>query len=424
MKEELLHFIWKFKLLKNQQLCTIGREPITVINPGLENNADGPDFLNARVRIGQEEWVGNVEIHVNSSDWLKHNHSSNSKYKNIILHVVYSEDIELEELTFQKIPTVELKGRLPKNVLYHYEHLMSNQKWIPCQDEFSLIDKYVVNSWLDRLLIERIENKTKQIHAIFEKSGFDWNQTFFEVLFRGFGFKKNAAGFGELASRISHSTFQKEKEAGEKNIEALILGTAGFLPDSSNHFHVQKLIKEFEFLKLKYSIMPMEQKFWVKGGVRPANQPFVRVIQLISFLISLDKPLLELLGIGIIKDTVEKLNIIPSGYWKSHSRIGEPKVNGISSMGKKSIDGILINSLLTFQFFYAKWVDDGKLISQTIELFDIIKPEENAIISKWESIGAKANSAGKTQALIELKNSYCSEKKCLFCSIGSQILKK
>ena len=423
MKEELLHFIWKFKLIDNQKLQTLSGISISIIQPGLENNSDGPDFLNARVKIGNEEWVGNVEIHINSSDWLKHNHSDNPKYKNIILHVVYFEDKEIEELTFQKTPTLELKGKLSLKLIDHYQSLMTNRKWIPCQDEIKTVDDFIVNSWLDRLLIERIERKTEFVQSIFEKSSFDWNQTFFVVLCRGFGFKKNAEGFSILANRIGFKVLQKEYNHGAESVEALFLGTAGFLPESSNHFYIQKLIKLFTYHKSKYSIEVMESKLWVRGGVRPANQPFVRIIQLINFLVSLGRPLLELIGNQILVETQKVLKTDSSGYWKSHDRIENPKVNGIRPMGEKSVDGILINSILPFQFFYARWIKDKNLMNKSTELFETISPEENVIITNWKSIGIKAKSAGKTQSLIELKNNYCSEKKCLFCNIGSQILK-
>tara|TARA_B100000795_G_scaffold73944_1_gene52374 strand:- start:43410 stop:44684 length:1275 start_codon:yes stop_codon:yes gene_type:complete len=423
VKEELLHFIWKFKLIDNQKLQTLSGISISIIQPGLENNSDGPDFLNARVKIGNEEWVGNVEIHINSSDWLKHNHSDNPKYKNIILHVVYFEDKEIEELTFQKTPTLELKGKLSLKLIDHYQSLMTNRKWIPCQDEINTVDDFIVNSWLDRLLIERIERKTEFVQSIFEKSSFDWNQTFFVVLCRGFGFKKNAEGFSILANRIGFKVLQKEYNHGAESVEALFLGTAGFLPESSNHFYIQKLIKLFTYHKSKYSIEVMESKLWVRGGVRPANQPFVRIIQLINFLVSLGRPLLELIGNQILVETQKVLKTDSSGYWKSHDRIENPKVNGIRPMGEKSVDGILINSILPFQFFYARWIKDENLMNKSTELFETISPEENVIITNWKSIGIKAKSAGKTQSLIELKNNYCSEKKCLFCNIGSQILK-
>jgi len=423
VKEELLHFIWKFKLKAGQQLQTLTGESINIVHSGVENNSDGPDFLNARVKIGNEEWIGNVEIHINSSDWYKHKHSDNPKYKNIILHVVYFEDKEVEELTYQKIPTLELKGKLSLKLIDQYKNLMTNRKWIPCQDEIKTVDDFIINSWLDRLLIERIERKTEFVQSIFENSGFDWNQTFFEVLCRGFGFKKNAEGFNTLANRIGFTAFQKEKELSSENIEALFLGTAGFLPEVSNHFYIQKLCRLFAYQKSKYGIEVMESKLWIKGAVRPANQPFVRIIQLINFLISIDRPLLEIIGTQILTEISSGLKMNSIGYWKSHDRIEQPKVNGIKSMGDKSVDGILINSILPFQFFYAKWIKDENLMNKSIDLFEGIRPEENTIVKSWESIGVKAVSAGKTQSLIELKNSYCSEKKCLFCSIGSKILK-
>ncbi|MDA9967815.1 DUF2851 family protein [Salibacteraceae bacterium] len=423
MKEELLHFIWKYKLISEQYLKTLQGESISIIQPGIENNADGPDFLNARLKIGNVEWVGNVEIHINSSDWLKHKHSENPKYKNIILHIVYTEDTEIEELTFQKISTLELKGSLSQKLLEQYNLLMSSEKWVPCENEIESIDSFLINSWLDRLLVERVERKTEFINNIFEKSGFHWNQTFFEVICMGFGFKKNADAFNILANRIGYSAFEKESQQGAENVEALFLGTAGFLPKTANHFYIQKLIKLFEFQKSKYGMEVMESKLWVRGAVRPANQPFVRIIQLINFLVSIKRPILELMGDKIIIELTRVLKVDSTGYWKSHHRIQEPKVNGINAMGGKSIDGIFINSILPFQFFYAKWINDDRLLNQSLELFDAIEPEKNSIIERWKLIGIEAASAGKTQALIELKNSYCSKKKCLFCGIGNQILK-
>lgn len=424
MREELLHFIWKFKLLSENELVTLEGESVTVINPGTANNADGPDFLNSRVKIGNEEWVGNVEIHVNASDWKLHNHSSNPKFKNLILHVVYCQDEEIVDLTFQKTPTLELKGSLPDGLVDRYSLLMSNQNWIPCEDEIKHIDDFIIDQWQDRLLVSRIEHKTKEINSIFEHSNFDWNQTFFEVLLKSFGFKRNAHAFQLLAQKIGFATFKKECDTSQDNIESLILGTAGFLPTSSNHFHIQKLIDNFKFQQSKYKIEVMNSTNWISGGVRPPNQPFVRTIQLITFLKNLDKPLLELFGENVVVEIQSKLKLNPAGYWNSHKKIEQPAINGIAPMGTSSVSGILINSVLPLQFFYAKWTKNQELMGLTVELFERIKPEKNAIIEQWKNLGIRASSAGKTQALLELKNNYCSQKKCLFCAIGKQVLKR
>lgn len=424
MKEDLLQFIWKFKLLNQQNLTTLDGEQLEVISSGLENNADGPDFLNARVKIGSQVWAGNVEIHVNSTDWIKHKHSTNPKFKNLILHVVYKHDVEIEELTFQKTPTLELTGKLNNELLSRYLELMSSQLWVPCANRISEVSELNIKLWLQRLLVERLERRTQFIDSILEENQYDWNQAFMEVLFRSFGFKKNADTMQLLANKIGYQALKSELETDDYSLDALIIGSSGFLPETANHFYIVSLIQRFQFQKAKYKIEPLKAAQWIKGGVRPGNQPFTRLIQLLSFLKSIDFPFLNLFGSPIKEKDIENHCTKPSGYWSSHTKIEHPSIQGVSKIGKVSMQSVLINGILPFQFYYARYTKNEALADNVLETFSDLKSEENSIITKWKSLGLKSNNAFDSQALLELKNNYCSEKKCLICAIGNQILKR
>ncbi len=424
MKEELLHFIWKYKFLSKQELRTLDGELLHIIQPGIQNDHDGPDFLNARVRIGSEEWVGNVEIHIHSEDWDKHKHTGNDKYKNLILHVVYQHNKEIKELTFQKIPTLELKGIIPDNILKEYQHLMNNKSWVPCGEQIKSVDPFIITAWLERLLIERIERKTEFLNERLSLTDYDWNQVLLEVLFESFGFKRNSAAMRKIAEEVGYITIKKEKETDGAALESLLLGAAGFLPSSSNHFRVSELIKRFDYQKVKYELEPLDSINWNKGGVRPKNQPFIRLIQLIGFLQTVQFPLLELFSGDLKQQLTTALSIQNNSYWNSHIGIELPAKNGIPRMGAQSVESILINALLPFQFYYARYTGNENLADNALEGFAKLNPERNSIVNKWKSYGVNASSAKQTQALLELKNNYCSEKKCLFCAIGNHILTK
>ncbi len=160
MKEEFLHYIWKYKLFNNN-LESQNHEKVEVLNQGTHNLDSGPDFFNAKIKINKTIWAGNVEIHINSSDWYVHNHHIDKAYDNVILQVVFNHDKDVFRTNGELIPTLKLKFN--NKLLNNYESLIKNEFWIPCQNDIHRIDPFIVQNWLEKLTIERLEENLEKL---------------------------------------------------------------------------------------------------------------------------------------------------------------------------------------------------------------------------------------------------------------------
>ena len=283
MKEDILHFIWKYKKFKFIDLKTTQNESIIIKSFGSHNTtASGPDFLNAQIKIGDQLWAGNVEIHVKSSDWFLHNHENDSAYDNVILHVVWEHDVDVFRNDNTSIPTLIIKDRLSSEILKNYDVLFLNEKkWISCEDHFSKIDNFIFDNWLERLYFQRLEQKSKVIESLLEASKNDWEMTLFRMLFKNFGLKVNGASFFSLAQAIDFSTVKKLYHS-QQNLEALFFGMSGLLEEEIPNSYYNALLKEFKFLQQKFqlnndTVIPIQ--FF---RLRPSNFPTIRLSQLAS----------------------------------------------------------------------------------------------------------------------------------------------
>src|ERR1051326_5066589 len=247
MQEEFLWHIWKFRLFDNRDLQTVSGEEIKIIKVGEHNSDSGPDFFNARIKIGGTEWAGNVEIHTNASDWHKHKHTTDKAYNNIILHVVHEADEKLFRKGGEEIPTLELKDRIPQEVYGKYLQLKSSKDWMPCEKQIASVDKFTLNNWLDnwldRLLVERLERKSKTITDSLKQNKNNWEETFYQMLARNFGQKINSEPFELLAKALPVSVLAKHKN-NLLQIESLLFGTAGMLEKDFKDDYPNELKKE------------------------------------------------------------------------------------------------------------------------------------------------------------------------------------
>lgn len=419
--EDLIQFIWNTQSYK-RSLLTTDKQDVQVIHQGEVNSADGPDFFNAKVRIGDKLWAGNVEVHTRSSDWLKHGHSENKKYRKLILHVVYFHDVEIDELIYEKVPTVELSQFFDLAQMNKLYELTRNNYWIPCEKEITKISFNAFDSWQKKLLHHRINRKVIDLKQVFTSCEYNWEQAFYTVLLTSYGLKSNSTAMDLLAKRLPYSVLLKERRVGREYLEAIVFGVSGFLPSRSNHFYVNRLIDTFSFQKKKYKIEPMTPDNWKRGGVRPGSQPFVRLVQLTTFLFNAPENLMDLLSENMLVDLKGLFNSKHSEYWRSHIFFEQPRVNGINRVGKSMRDLILINGMLPFLYFYGDFTKNDYLKKQSVSLYDQLPGEKSKMIENWRSLGVNVKTAAATQGLIELKNEYCSQKKCLFCDIGNQIL--
>jgi hypothetical protein len=425
MQEDLLQYIWKLQYLAHGQLRTTGGKSIHVIKPGTLNRDAGPDFFNARIKIDNTMWAGNVEIHIRSSDWFRHKHDTDPAYNNVILHVVYEHDRDVFNLqTGSPIPVLELKHSISPQLLDKFRELQFNSTWISCQHHIKNVPGIIVNNWLENVMIERIEQKSTPIRMQLAQSKNNLRECFYIQLATSFGFNINNKPFEQLAKGLPLSTLLKHSN-NLLQLEALLLGRAGFL--SYGRFHdvyPAKLVKEFRILKTKYNLKPMEIHQWKFMKTRPSNFPTIRISQLANLIHRSGQHFTSLPNIRNYQEAIELLRCQPSSYWQTHYVFDKP-AGRIKKhvMGLKSIENILINTVIPFIYAWGKEINNHHLLQHAVSLLEKIPPENNRITRKWEQYEVENNDAGRSQALIHLKKHYCNPKKCLQCRIGSHIIK-
>lgn len=424
LPERFLHYIWQFQLFEHQELQTNDGEPIQIIHTGLLNHHSGPDFSDARIEIGKTLWAGHVEIHKKSSDWLQHQHQEDAAYDSVILHVVYEYDQPIYRQDGTIIPTLELKGKIAKNYIKKYWLLLQNQQWIPCQAQFKGVLEFPIrfSLWLDRLVIERLEQKTKPIHQLLEQNNNNWEQTFYQFLARGFGAKVNADTFEQLAKSIPLLVLSKHKN-NLAQLETLLFGQAGLLEQDFEEEYPLALKKEYNFLQKKYKLTPLQASSWKFGRIRPANFPTIRIAQFAKLIQQSTHLFSKILAAATVKDIHELFSLKLQDYWLTHYQFDKETKQRNKSLGKNAIDLLLINTIIPFLFVYAKAKDDSSFQDKALNWLTQLPAEKNSLISNWEGLGLKIDSAQDSQALLQLKNVYCNEKRCLECTVGDLIMK-
>lgn len=422
--EDFLHYIWKFRLFERSNLQTTTGEAIEIFSAGMHNTDSGPDFGNARIKIGDTLWAGNVELHLSSSDWSKHNHTTDNAYDNVILHVVYRDDEPVILPNGRRIPTLELKDRIPDELFNRYHNLVyGTQTIIPCEASIGKLDDFTLKTWFTRILIERLEKKSEAVIASLAVNRGDWEETFYQFLAANFGFKTNAVPFELMAKSLPQNILAKHKN-NPLQIEALIFGQAGFLNGDFEDDYPRKLKTEYEFLRKKFSLSPIDNHLWKFMRMRPLNFPTIRLAQFAALVVNSNHLFSKILEVKDVK-SLQKLfiDIKVNAYWDEHYQFDKPSKPASKNMGQTSADLLLLNTLALFLFSYGKHNQQEYYINRSLKLLENMPGENNNIIADFASLGVKVNSAFETQALLELKNYYCNYKKCLQCSVGNKILK-
>jgi hypothetical protein len=422
MKENLLHFIWKLKLFSNNYLHSTKDQLIEVISVGNENFNSGPDFFNSKIKINGQLWVGNVEIHINSSDWYVHNHEIDENYDSIILHVVWEHDVDVYRKTNEPIVTLELKKFISKEVLLNYEKLFSkNKNWINCENDIKSINSFVFKNWIERLYIERLEEKSEHIQDVFARLNNNWEATLFVLIAKNFGLKINADAFLNFASSFDFSIVRKVSY-NQQSIEALFMGQAGLLSNNIESDYYTQLKKTYEFLQVKFKIEPISKGQVQFFRLRPNNFPTIRFSQLASIYHENQNLFSKLIELETLKDFYELLSVSTSKFWEDHYTFEKKSKKCSKKLTKPFIDLLLINTIVPLKFMYLKSIGKSDF-STLLSLIEQIKPEKNAIISKFQDLKINSVNAFETQALLQLKNEYCNKQLCLKCSIGKELLK-
>lgn len=424
MYENFLHYLWRTRRFDHSNLATTEGDTLDILDFGEYNTNAGPDFLNARVRIGNVTWAGNVEMHVKTSDWIQHGHQHDEAYNNVILHVVYENDLPLRESQniIKNTKCFELKDKIPEGIYKKYWALLNNEHWIPCQHHFFEVSELVKNASFERLLIERLERKTTEIAIALERNQQDWEETFYQFIARYFGLKVNAEPMEWLARSLPHIILAKHKNQLFQ-VEALLFGQAGLLENEFEDAYPNALKKEYQFLKHKHHLTAIATVAWKFARLRPANFPTIRIAQLAQLIHQSSHLFSKMIEIETVTDIKKLFDVEVNDYWLSHYVFDTPSVSRRKSLGTDAIHSIVINVLVPFLFYYGKMRQDEKYVNRAFNFLQDIKPENNTITEGWKNLGVSLESAHRTQSLIHLKNNYCDKKRCLDCGIGNAVLK-
>lgn len=420
--EDLLHYVWKFRLFKQSDLFTTEGEKIEIIDPGMHNTNAGADFFNAKIKIGDKMWAGNVEIHINSNDWYNHKHHLDKNYNSVILHV--AEQIKRDVINEKGMKVSQMQLIVPEKVRHGAGHLLQSISSIPCKNDLPEVDKNTIRSWLNVLAIERLERKTNDIYNHLSRFNNSWDQTFYVLLSRNYGFGLNSEEFERLALSLSYNIIQKHSN-NIFQMEALLFGQAGMLQNETilDDYYIS-LKKEYEFFRHKYQLKPLEAHLFKKLRVRPGSFPQLRIAQLAALFVQSGRLFSTVIEIEDYKRLRLYFQSTVSEYWKTHYSFGKPSKESKKFLGDASLNTIIINTVVPILFAYGKKNDQEKYCDRSLAILEEIKPERNSIVEEFKEAGITPNSAFDTQALIQLKKEYCDNRKCLYCKIGYKILSK
>ena len=421
MQEEFLHYVWQYKKFATSELLTTHKEALAIISVGLPNTNSGPDFFNAQLRIGNQIWAGNVEIHIKSSDWFVHHHEMDSTYDSVVLHVVYEHDTEIFRQDNTVIPTLELKNYISSELLGHYQKLVFNKdKWINCENDLVSVSGFTIQNWLERLYIERLERKSEVVETLLKTSKNDWEAVLFKMLAKNFGLKVNGEAFLSLASSIDFSIIRKSQSKAEL-LEALFFGQAGWLGDDVQEPYYLNLAKDYTFLKQKFNLSNTQVVQPQLFRLRPPNFPTIRLSQLAMLYYQHHNLFSKIIEADTIDLLYSLFNVSTSGFWKTHYTFNKSSKASTKKLTKNFMDLIIINTILPIKFAYAR--HQGKFNHESIlEIACQIPNEQNSIVDKFNSIHPMATTSLQSQALIQLKANYCDKNRCLQCAVGNTLI--
>ena len=421
--EALLYYVWKYRLYDESRLCTTDGASVSILDPGIRNTDAGPDFFNAKIKIGNELWAGNVEIHSDSSDWIKHGHHQDPAYNSVVLHVIESALFTGKNQTADGRTIPELLLKIPDRIRQDYQYLISKENPVACLDRLCEISPIYLADWLHSLLIERLERKMNQLSALLSESKINWNTVFYITLCRNFGFGINNDAFEQLARSLPLKYLMKHKDS-IMSMEALFFGQAGLLERELEDEYYQQLQSEYDYLQKKYNLKPVTGNMMKFARIRPGNFPHIKIAQLTALIQQqefLFSNILEIEDIGELRQLfVSELH----DYWQTHYHFGSTSAPKTKKLGIKSLDIIAINTIAPVLFIYGKSNGRPELSERAVKLLEKINPEKNTITDLFQQAGVILTTAMESQALIQLKKEYCDKKKCIYCRIGHQLLAK
>jgi hypothetical protein len=421
MKENLLQYIWKFQYFQRSGLSTAGGDALQIIHPGTYNSNQGPDFLEAKIKINDTLWAGNIELHIHSSDWNRHRHSEDKNFNNVILHVVWKHDEDIKDSNGNSLPTLELQGKVPKLLLERYQMLMDGSRFIPCENLDPAISDLSLYNWKQRLAAERLLRKSDAVLQTLQQNNNHWEETFWWLIAANFGLKVNSNFFGRVARSLPLSLLAKHKN----NIiqtEALLFGQAGLLNQKFTEKYPQLLQKEYLFYQKKYKLVPVEGALYFLR-MRPANFPTVRLAQLAMLIHNSNHLFSKIKETGSLAEVKKMLTAAPNDYWHYHYVFDQEGEYKIKNTGRQMSENIIINTIVPVIFSYGVFYKNEFFKNKAIDWLEKIPPEKNKITKGFERLHYTNKSALDSQAFLQLYNEYCSNRRCLECAIGDSLLK-
>jgi hypothetical protein len=417
MTERLLQYIWQFQYLNKSCLQTVDEDDVEIIYQGSYNTNQGPDFLDAKIKIGNTIWAGNVELHCKASEWNTHKHSADKNYENVIAHIVWENDIALKN----NLPTIVLQDRVSKILLDKYQQLLNASSFIPCENMISNVPEITWLIWKERLLIERLEQKSTIVFEYLLKNNNHWEETFWWMIAKNFGIKVNSEAFEKIAQSIPINVLGKHKNQIHQ-IEALLFGQAGLLEKDFEEDYPKMLSREYQFYKSKYNLQNANAVLFFLR-MRPANFPTIRLAQLAMLIVESVHLFSKIKEIANLADVKKLLNVTANDYWHYHYTFNEPSSYKIKNLGAQMVNNIIINTIAPILFAYGHYHKQHQYKDKALKWLSELTGEKNTIITNFSSIQIKAKNAFDSQALLQLKNEYCNKKKCLECAVGNKLLK-
>ena len=424
MQEDFLHYIWKFKKFDFANAATVDGSPVVISNTGVHNTNSGPDFFNSRLKIGDQSWAGNVEIHIRSSDWYAHKHEEDPNYDNVILHVVWEDDIEIFRKDNTSIPTLELKKLVGEDILQKYRNLLTapNPRWINCEKDFPHFEDFEFNNWLERLYLEKLQKKSEVIKDLHRATGNNWEAVLFQLLARSFGSKVNAGAFLSLAQSIDFRIVQKCSNSPIQ-LEALLMGQSGILDKKVEDVYYLQLKEEYDYLKRKFSLNNHVVERPKYFRLRPDNFPTIRLSQFASLYAGHTHLFSSVIKTNNRNDFLKIFKSDTSIYWKTHYNFGKPHPLKNKTLSESFIDLIIINTVIPIKFSWLQVTGSGDE-HELLKILNDIKPEKNSIVDKFNQLRPGCGATAlQSQALLHLKNEYCDKNYCMKCHLGAGLLK-
>ena len=421
--ESLLHYAWKYRLYDTQNLQTTEGVSFEIIDPGIHNIDAGPDFFNAKIKMNGKLWAGNVEIHTLSSDWYKHKHEKDKTYNSVILHVVGGiDEWEVRGENGRTIPQWLI--RIPETIRENYLYLLKNDSSVPCIGMLHEVPDIYIRDWMNALLYERLERKSGDLLKLLEDFCFDWNEVFYILLSRNFGFGINNDIFERLGKSLPLKIVLRHQNSAIQT-EALFLGQSGLLEDNAiEDIYYKQLKQEYYFLKKKYKLESLESHLFKNLRIRPNNFPHIKIIQLAHIIRQKQGVFSQIIEENSIDRLYSLFQSEISNYWKCHSRFGKIVPRTERRLALQTMNILIINCLVPLLFVYGHQKASEKHTERALGLLETLQPETNFITNLFQRSGINCKNAADSQALIQLKREYCEKKKCIFCRIGHKLLTK